>query len=651
MIRKLTFVLLIGLFLSTSSNASVFGLTDEQRRVFDSGARYVNVEHEDCTIGTGVTITRLTPGLVYIMGDSISNGARSELTSAIGQGAWTVHIDAVDGRALTSATVSDIEADAAKLEQLEIATAIVIQLGSNNLSGGMGSLIDTATEELRYINPSANIYWVDVGSNADGTGSDGEPVSLNVDETTPEAYSQNNRDIYAGSGTGVTYDIISWFGTVFGDNADPTAITADLVDSSNLLGVDELHPTSAGEQALANTINDAVTGGDGSQTQSPAAGSILWPADLDPEWIRIWTEVANEKRIDPKLLAGIFTAEHGGKFYPVSGDGGSTTNGGWRQPSSSSATGPFQILDGTYDGLAAQDDRLPPRTDRGSTDPRNNPYTASLAAAQYIQNVEGVPGLPAGSGDQPQGFKPSRSEEPYTAASVGIRYNQGGAWHDGREVAGVNHAFAYADQVADTYRLLGGQDATDSGISGNCISSIGSGNFARLGDMIYYSQRDSQWGDYGRGTIAACGCGPTSMAMIIATLTNNTSVTPQTIADFSAANDHQSPAPSCGSNWSLFEASASSYGLTTTNIGTDYTAARTGLRNGGLIVASVSAGDFTSGGHILVIRAVTSSGGFLVADPNDSDPGDGDYQRKSTTEWSEAVLTPQVRNMFLIEGN
>ena len=244
-------------------------------------------------------------------------------------------------------------------------------------------------------------------------------------------------------------------------------------------------------------------------------GSILWPADLDPEWIRLWTQMGAEYNIDPKLIAAVYTAEHSGTYPPTTGDGGTAAQGGWQQPpasANSSATGPFQILSTTYDGLRGREPLLPARTDRGPTDPRNDPEHASRAAAVYLQGIEAVEGLPAGSGSQPQGFLPNRAEEPYTAASVGIRYNQGPAWHDGMQVAGVNRAFEYADQVAESYLALGGRNAIAG--AGGC-SQLSAGDSSALGATVTRYAWDTYRGrgfyertpDYEAAIIAAQGEG------------------------------------------------------------------------------------------------------------------------------------------------
>lgn len=147
--------------------------------------------------------------------------------------------------------------------------------------------------------------------------------------------------------------------------------------------------------------------------------------------------------------------------------------------------------------------------------------------------------------------------------------------------------------------------------------------------MVYYSQRvagnDSSvteyYGEnpYGTGTIAACGCGPTSFAMVVSTLTNNV-VTPVDVAEWSVANGGQQP--ECGSYWWWEDQAALSettWGVKSRQI--DISEAEGVLRGGGLVITSVGPGSVLlspgGNGHILVMRAVTNDGRFLFADPSD----------------------------------
>lgn len=60
--------------------------------------------------------------------------------------------------------------------------------------------------------------------------------------------------------------------------------------------------------------------------------------------------------------------------------------------------------------------------------------------------------------------------------------------------------------------------------------------------VVYFNQTEEPWKgmSYGSSTIGASGCGPTSMAIIISTLTGQT-VTPQMTCAYSIANGEYVP--------------------------------------------------------------------------------------------------------------
>lgn len=138
--------------------------------------------------------------------------------------------------------------------------------------------------------------------------------------------------------------------------------------------------------------------------------------------------------------------------------------------------------------------------------------------------------------------------------------------------------------------------------------------------MVLFYQYKAPWASqsYGKGTIKECGCGPTSMAMAIATLKKDKSVTPKVMADFFAANGGQVGGSSCASTWDLFNSNsvlAKKYGIEITSLGTDMTKVGPAVKGGSLVLMSQDAGIFTSGGHLLLIRGATNDGKYLVADP------------------------------------
>lgn len=150
-----------------------------------------------------------------------------------------------------------------------------------------------------------------------------------------------------------------------------------------------------------------------------------------------------------------------------------------------------------------------------------------------------------------------------------------------------------------------------TGLSSSCTTQ-GNGSF------VYYSQTDAQWATkpYGSGTIGADGCGPTSLAMIVATFFDS-SVTPVTMANLGAKEGSYDP-KSGTIHDKLFAAAAKQYNFTYTNMTGDSMAQLEDfVKQGGLIYLAGASPDapFTKGGHVVVMRGVTSDGQIVVADP------------------------------------
>jgi hypothetical protein len=149
--------------------------------------------------------------------------------------------------------------------------------------------------------------------------------------------------------------------------------------------------------------------------------------------------------------------------------------------------------------------------------------------------------------------------------------------------------------------------------------------------VVYYSQLDSRWKDtpYGQqGTIGSSGCGPTSLAMAVSSLTART-VDPSEMASWAYQNGYKCEGN--GSYHSLIPEGAARFGLTV-----DYAGAKDGqkivdaLASGKLVIAIMTKGHFMKGGHFIVLREVTSDGKILVADPAS--------QSRSEQEWDLPII-------------
>ena len=135
-------------------------------------------------------------------------------------------------------------------------------------------------------------------------------------------------------------------------------------------------------------------------------------------------------------------------------------------------------------------------------------------------------------------------------------------------------------------------------------------------NITYFCQSDEQWAEqpYGTDPIGPYGCGPTAMAMAVASMTD-TDTDPAVMAAW--AVEHGYWARRSGSYHSIVRGTARAFGLEVEAL-PSRTAdeVRRVLREGKLLVALVGPGHFTDGGHFILLRGVTLSGDVLVADPN-----------------------------------
>ena len=65
------------------------------------------------------------------------------------------------------------------------------------------------------------------------------------------------------------------------------------------------------------------------------------------------------------------------------------------------------------------------------------------------------------------------------------------------------------------------------------------------------------------------------------------------------------------------------------------------LREGAVIVCSMGPGDFTTGGHFILITGA-ADGGFSVNDPNSSE--------RSARLWEYDTLAPQIKNLWALRA-
>jgi hypothetical protein len=153
--------------------------------------------------------------------------------------------------------------------------------------------------------------------------------------------------------------------------------------------------------------------------------------------------------------------------------------------------------------------------------------------------------------------------------------------------------------------------------------------------VIYYNQLDARYADepYGTDRIGTHGCGPTSLAIVVSSLTDRI-VDPVEMAAWSVANGGW--APENGSYHGLIPNAARAFGL---NVEGDVQNTPQkiidALASGKLVIALMSKGHFTKGGHFIVLRGVTADGKILVADPAS--------KRRSEQEWDFGIILDEAR--------
>ena len=165
-------------------------------------------------------------------------------------------------------------------------------------------------------------------------------------------------------------------------------------------------------------------------------------------------------------------------------------------------------------------------------------------------------------------------------------------------------------------------------------------------DVAFCGASDSQFTNScasGSNSICSSGCGVTSYAMIVSTLSDEQ-------LDPVAANNEAASRGACavgfGSYNSLFTGIADNHaGFTVEEVevsrdGADQILAA--LRNGALVAANVqSQSPFTNGGHWIVIRGIAGSGEVKVADPNS----------KAITTSETYSIYDFVDKNWLVDGN
>lgn len=168
------------------------------------------------------------------------------------------------------------------------------------------------------------------------------------------------------------------------------------------------------------------------------------------------------------------------------------------------------------------------------------------------------------------------------------------------------------------------------GWEGGSIPSLGDVRFTDGStEVVYFNQMDELYASkpYGTDYIGGSGCGPTSMAIVISSLSGEI-VDPERMALWAYENGYW--CKGSGSYHALIPGAAAHWGLAVSGCSaSEPQRILDALTEGKLVVAIMSKGHFTNGGHFIVLRGV-KDGKILVADP-------GSYKRSGQL-WDLSII-------------
>ena len=158
------------------------------------------------------------------------------------------------------------------------------------------------------------------------------------------------------------------------------------------------------------------------------------------------------------------------------------------------------------------------------------------------------------------------------------------------------------------------------------------------GEIPLFLQTDARWGQcqYGDGTMAENGCGPTCLSMVYSGLTGDGRWNPYELAKKAEKAGYY--VAGSGTSWSMMTELAEELGLTIIEVKYEEEKIRAELQRGNKIICIMGPGDFTTTGHFIVLAGVKEDGSIILRDPNS--------RENSEKSWELQQLMPQIRNLW-----
>lgn len=153
-----------------------------------------------------------------------------------------------------------------------------------------------------------------------------------------------------------------------------------------------------------------------------------------------------------------------------------------------------------------------------------------------------------------------------------------------------------------------------------------------------FLQWDPRWGyvEYGDdGSIGLAGCGPTCLSMVCWYLLKDETLTPDFIGKYSMENGYY--VWGTGTAWALLEDFPAMYGVDVSQPGISEEQMKEALDRNRILICSMSQGDFTTGGHFIVIYGYDKEG-FRVNDSN--------CVARSRRSWSFEEIGDQIKQIW-----
>lgn len=154
-----------------------------------------------------------------------------------------------------------------------------------------------------------------------------------------------------------------------------------------------------------------------------------------------------------------------------------------------------------------------------------------------------------------------------------------------------------------------------------------------------FMQWDTRWGyiQYGSDVAGITGCGPVCLSMAAYYLTRDPAMSPDNLIRFALEKGYC--VTGSGSAWTLISQGGEELGLDVTEIPLDEGRILANLRVGNPIICVMGPGDFTSGGHFVVMVG-TEDGKIRINDPNSA--------KNSQTLWDYRRIESQIKNLWVI---